>query len=205
MAPETDRGPETTRAASTARVLDAARSLFAERGFSACRVTDIARQAGMSSGNVYWLFESKNAILRTILNDGLAALEASVGVVADEYGPARRKLDLLVARTIDFYRHNGALMTILGSLNGEGGQELLAKLGIDREAIEHRRRASLRRVFAEARSEGAVSAADPDLLVTLYVALFDGLLAGDRGRWIKIPPDDLRDAALRLVGYRPAG
>jgi TetR/AcrR family fatty acid metabolism transcriptional regulator len=186
-------------------VLDAARSLFAERGFAACRVTDIARQAGMSSGNVYWLFESKDAVLRAILTDGFAALEASVSAVADEYGPARRKLDILIARTIDFYRHNEALMTILGSLNGEGGQELLGRLGIDREAIEDRRRAGLRRVFAEARSEGAVSGADPDLLVTLYVALFDGLLAGDRRRWIEIPLDDLRDAALRVVGYRPAG
>jgi hypothetical protein len=43
------------------------------------------------------------------------------------------------------------------------------------------------------------------MLVTLYVALFDGLLAGDRRRWIEIPPEDLRDAALRVVGYRPAG
>ena len=205
MARESARGSVTAREASAARVLDAARSLFAGRGFAACRVTDIARQAGMSSGNVYWLFDSKDAILRTILTDGFATLEALVGAVAEEYGPARRKLDILVDRTIDFYQHNEALMTILGSLNGEGGRALLGRLGIDREAIEDRRRASLRSVFAEARSEGAVAPADPDLLVTLYVALFDGLLAGDRRRWAQLSNEEIRDAALRVVGYRPAG
>jgi len=193
------------RAASTAKVLAAARTLFAQRGFAACRVADIAREAGMSPGNVYWLFESKEAILRSILVDGFAELEAMADAVADEYGPARRKLDILVARTIEFYQRNDALMTIIGSLGGTGGRELLGRLGIDRGATEERRRASLRRVFAEARSEGAVAPADPDLLVTLYVALFDGLLARDRQRWSAIPPAELRDAALRVVGYRPAG
>ena len=200
----TGRG-EQAREASTARVLASARTLFARRGFSACRVADIAREAGMSPGNVYWLFDSKEAILRTILVDGFAELERMAAAVADEYGPARRKLDILVARTIDHYRRNDALMTILGSLGGGGGRELLGRLEIDRDAIEERRRASLRRVLAEARSEGAVAPADPDLLVTLYLALFDGLVAGDHRRWSEIPSDDLRDAALRVIGYRPAG
>ena len=200
----TGRG-EQAREASTARVLASARTLFARRGFAACRVADIARDAGMSPGNVYWLFDSKEAILRTILVDGFAELEQMAAAVADEYGPARRKLDILVARTIDHYRRNDALMTILGGLGGDGGRELLRRLEIDRGAIEERRRASLRRVLAEARSEGAVAPADPDLLVTLYLALFDGLVAGDRQRWSEISSDDLRDAALRVIGYRPAG
>ncbi len=196
---------EQARESSTSRVLASARILFARRGFSSCRVADIARDAGMSPGNVYWLFDSKEAILRAILVDGLAELERMAAAVAGEYGPARRKLDILVARTIDHYRRNAALMTILGSLGGDGGRELLRRLGIDRDAIDERRRAHLRQVLAEARSEGAVAPADPDLLVTLYLALFDGLVAGDLRRWSEIPSDDLRDAALRVIGYRPAG
>jgi len=204
MAPRSRDG-EGARATARARILAASRALFAERGFVACRVADVARRAGMSPGNVYWHFDSKEAILRTILAEGFEHLEAMTAGVADEYGPARRKLDLLVERTLALYAANAEFTVILGGLMGEGGRELVRSLGFDLPEIERRSRANLRRVFAEARSEGAVEAADPDLLVAFYLAFFDGLLITRGDLWPALPPDALRDAALRLVGYRPAG
>jgi hypothetical protein len=52
---------------------------------------------------------------------------------------------------------------------------------------------------------GAAAPADPDLLVTLYVGFFKGLLISYRDLWPGLPRDALREAALRVVGYRPAG
>ena len=196
---------EATRATARARILVASRALFAERGFVACRVADIAGRAGMSPGNVYWHFDSKEAILRAILAEGFADLEAMTAGVAAEYGPARRKLDLLVARTLALYEANAEFTVLLGGLKGEGGRELICSLGFDLPEIERRSRANLRRVFAEARAEGAVEAADPDLLVAFYLAFFDGLRITRGDLWSALPPDALRDAVLRLVGYRPAG
>ncbi len=193
------------RVAARERILAAARTLFGERGFATCRVADVARQAGMSPANVYWHFASKEAILRVILEEGFGNLEAMTAGVAAEYGPARRRLELLVERTLAFYDANAPFAVILGGLMGEGGRELVRSLGLDLPEVERRSRANLRRVFAEARSEGAVAPADPDLLVALYLALFDGLLITRRDLWPTLPPDALRDAALRLVGYRPAG
>ena len=73
------------------------------------------------------------------------------------------------------------------------------------EEIAGRTHANLRRVFAEARSEGAVAPADPDLLVAFYVGFFNGLLVTYRDHWPGMPRQALREAALRVVGYRPAG
>ena len=206
MAARSTATSEASRAASRARILDAARALFAERGFAACRVADVARRAGMSPGNVYWHFESKDSILQAILADGFRGLETMTNEVADEYGPARRKLGILVDRTFDLYEHNAQFAVILGSLMGEGGQELVRSLGFDMREIGGRYHANLRRVFAEARSEGAVaSTADPDLLVAFFFAFFNGLLITYGDMWPAMPRDVVRDAALRLVGYRPAG
>lgn len=205
MAPRSRPKAETTRAASRARILDAARSEFAERGFSACRVSDVAGRAAMSPGNVYWHFESKEAILRAILSEGFENLETMTAQVADEYGPARRKLGILVERTIALYALNAEFTMILGGLMGAGGREVVRSLGFDMAAIEARYHANLRRVFAEARSEGAISSVDPDFAVTLFLALFNGLLITSGDRWPALPRDALGDAALRLVGYRPAG
>ena len=206
MTAASPRGSGTSpKAASRDRILEAARTLFAERGFSSCRVADVARSAGMSAGNVYWLFDSKEAILEAILAEGFGNVEAMTAEVAAAYGPARRKLDLLVDRTLALYDANGPFVVILGGLMGEGGRELIRSLGLDMAEIAGRAHANLRRVFAEARSEGAVAPADPDLLVTLYVGFFNGLLISYRDQWPGLPRDALREAALRLVGYRPAG
>ncbi len=204
MAPRSREERDTARAASRARILDAARTLFAERGFFACRASDVARRAGMSPGNVYWHFDSKEAILREILAEGFGAIEAMTAEIADAYGPARRKLDLLVERSIALYGSNAEFVAILGGLLGPGGQELVGSLGFDMREIGARYHANLRRVFAEARSEGAVEPLDPDLLVAFYFAFFNGLLITYADLWPTLPPDALRLAALRLVGYRPA-
>jgi AcrR family transcriptional regulator len=204
MAPRSRDG-EDAKTAARARILAAAVALFAERGFAACRVADVARLAGMSPANVYWHFDSKEAILRTILADGFASREQMTSGVAAEYGPARRKLDLLVERTVAFYEANAEFTVILGGLRGAGGHELMGRLGFDLPSIELRSRANLRRVFAEARSEGAVGDTDPELLAAFYLAFFDGLLITRGDLWPALPQVALRDAALRLLGYRPAG
>ena len=205
MAPRSREAGDATRAAARARILAAARADFAEHGFFACRVADVAGRAGMSPGNVYWHFDSKEAILRAILAEGFGSLEAMTGEVADAYGPARRKLDLLLERTLALYEANAEFIVILGGLMGPGGRDLIRSLGFDMPGIGGRYQANLRRVFAEARSEGAVAPTDPDLLVAFYFAFFNGLLITYGDLWPALPPDTLRDAALRLVGYRPAG
>ena len=205
MSPRSREESDVIRAASRSRILAASRTLFAEHGFAACRVANVARQAGMSPANVYWHFESKEAILRAILAEGFANREEMTAAVAAEYGPARRKLGILVERTLAFYQANAEFAIIFGGLRGAGGLELVASLGFDLPEIERRSRANLRRVFAEARSEGAVEPADPDLLVALYLAFFDGLVITRCDLWTSLSAEVLGDAALRLVGYRPAG
>jgi AcrR family transcriptional regulator len=190
---------------SRSRVLAAARTLFADHGFAAARVADIAGRAGMSAGNVYWLFDSKESILRAILAEGLARLEAMAAGVAEEYGPARRKVELLVDRTIAHHETNRDVTAILAGLAGAGGRLLVESLGIDLEAVTRRTHASLRGVVAEAVREGAVARADPADVVSCYLALFDGLAIASAGTPATPPRAAIRDAALRVLGYRPAG
>ncbi len=45
------------------RILDAAESVFARAGFHAATMQDVAAEAGMSPGNLYRYFASKDAII----------------------------------------------------------------------------------------------------------------------------------------------
>jgi AcrR family transcriptional regulator len=64
-APSRRRGPASTAAGrrSRDRVLQAARDLITESGIDRVRVAEIARRAGMSSGQVMYYFTSKEHIL----------------------------------------------------------------------------------------------------------------------------------------------
>ena len=73
----TRRPPDGRRAATGAvdkrrLILDAAIRVFARQGFHACRVSDVADEAGVAYGLVYHYFDSKEEILNTLFTRALA-------------------------------------------------------------------------------------------------------------------------------------
>ncbi|MBA2505132.1 MAG: TetR/AcrR family transcriptional regulator [Thermoleophilaceae bacterium] len=95
-------------------ILDAAVKVFARQGFHACRVSDVADEAGVAYGLVYHYFDSKEEILDTlfterwgIMLDAIAEIDASVDV------PARDKLYMVASFIIDSYRHDPDMMKVI--------------------------------------------------------------------------------------------
>lgn len=73
------------------RILDAAESVFARAGFHAATMSDVAAEAGMSPGNLYRYFASKDAIIagmaerdRTQIAADFASLDPGKGGVLDQ-------------------------------------------------------------------------------------------------------------------------
>ena len=84
------------------QILDAAVRAFAEKGYHACRVSDIAEEAGVAYGLVYHYFESKDAVLETIFREMWGMLLAALNAVAagDDPPPEQlRKVCAIVLRT----------------------------------------------------------------------------------------------------------
>jgi AcrR family transcriptional regulator len=68
-------GAKTRRGAVTrARLVDAAAAVFAEYGYNAARISDMVRLAGISQGNFYRHFQSKDEILLAVLEGPLDEL-----------------------------------------------------------------------------------------------------------------------------------
>jgi len=55
------------RAANRERILRAARSVFGARGFHAATIEEIAAEAGLSNGAIYYNFESKADLFFALL------------------------------------------------------------------------------------------------------------------------------------------
>jgi AcrR family transcriptional regulator len=95
-------------------ILDAAVRVFARQGFHACRVSDIADEAGVAYGLVYHYFDSKDEVLNTLfLERWNVMLETIRQVDAQEELTAREKLQEIASFIVDSYRHDPDLMKVI--------------------------------------------------------------------------------------------
>ena len=53
------------------RILDAAAMVFREQGYAGARLSDIAAEAGTKAGSLYYYFESREALVEEVLDEGL--------------------------------------------------------------------------------------------------------------------------------------
>jgi AcrR family transcriptional regulator len=94
-------------------ILDAAVRVFARRGFHACRVADIADEAGVAYGLVYHYFGSKDEVLDTLFLDRWQILLEAIRDVDAGEAPAREKLLAVAAFIVESYRHDPDLMKVI--------------------------------------------------------------------------------------------
>lgn len=80
-------------------ILDAALGVFAERGFDAARMDDIAARAGVSKGALYLYFDSKEALLKGLIEREVAPIAAMLSGMAGAGGSDPRATLALIVRT----------------------------------------------------------------------------------------------------------
>src|ERR671911_615573 len=95
------------------QILDAAIHVFAHQGFHACRVSDIADEAGVAYGLVYHYFSSKEQVLNELFTERWSLLLAAVDEIDSRPIPPREKLDAVAGFIIDSYRHDPELMKVI--------------------------------------------------------------------------------------------
>ena len=85
--------------ARPAEVLAAALELFVDKGYAATRLEDVAARAGVAKGTLYLYFDSKEALFRAVVEQGIVPLFVAVeGEIADYRGSAAELLVTLLTR-----------------------------------------------------------------------------------------------------------
>jgi AcrR family transcriptional regulator len=92
-AAKTRRGAQTRR-----RLVEAAATVFSEYGYSAARIADMVRMAGISHGNFYRHFPGKDEALLAVLEEPLAELRRASGRNPD-HRPGLDLAELIRANT----------------------------------------------------------------------------------------------------------
>lgn len=93
-----DRSPRRRRKdARPSELTAAALDLFVEKGFAATRLDDVATRAGVSKGTLYLYFDSKEALFKAVIEEGIVpALAAAEQQMAGYQGPAAELLRILL-------------------------------------------------------------------------------------------------------------
>ena len=94
-------------------ILDAAVRVFARRGFHACRVSDIADEAGVAYGLVYHYFASKDEVLDTLFLERWDVMLEMIRDVDSRPIPVREKFEEIVSFIVDSYRHDPDMMKVI--------------------------------------------------------------------------------------------
>src|SRR5690606_116931 len=87
-------------------IMSAAKKVFAEKGFNTTTIADIAKEAGLSYGSVYWYFDSKDALfdeLMAVEEQALRThLEQALGRL-DEAAASEDAFRIAVRATFEFF------------------------------------------------------------------------------------------------------
>lgn len=83
--------------ARPAELTAAALELFVEKGFAGTRLEDVAARAGVSKGTLYLYFDSKEALFKAVIQEGIVPLlEEGAGLVDSFEGSAADLLHTLL-------------------------------------------------------------------------------------------------------------
>ena len=101
----------------------AAKEVFARKGFHATTIADIAKQAGLAYGSIYWYFDSKDKLFHALMAVEEGALRAHVAAALTAPGasagyalgeaPFRAFLKSSVQATFEFFEADKATVKLL--------------------------------------------------------------------------------------------
>jgi TetR/AcrR family fatty acid metabolism transcriptional regulator len=94
-------------------ILDAAVRVFARQGFHACRVSDIADEAGVAYGLVYHYFASKDEVLDTLFLERWNVMLELIREVDEQPLAVRDKLGAIASFIVESYHHDPDLMKVI--------------------------------------------------------------------------------------------
>ena len=153
------------------QIVEAAMKVFARKGFAAARMEDIAQEAGLSIGGVYWYFKGKDDVIVGIMQAIIDADVKALRELLEVPGTVRDRLAQYVLATIEEAIETTPL-----------SYELYGLALRDTKVRKHIRSffTAYRDVLAEfvrqGIQRGELRDVDANLAATTFAALYEGML-----------------------------
>jgi AcrR family transcriptional regulator len=178
------------------QILHAARQCFLENGYFATRMDEIADESGLSKGGIYFHFDSKKDIFRSLVEQEYeTAMELVAGAIDSDADIESMIMDLGHHFTQRYATTDAArFMAIIAemALRDEEIRQMLLQLQenyIDRLAA----------VLQNGVEEGELKEVDPESAALMLKAIIDGMRAG-YGIGYEPDPEKLVETSAKILG-----
>lgn len=154
------------------QIIDAAFTMFTKRGIEACKMSDIAKFAGLSHGHVYNFFQSKEELLETLIQRSQQIYTDLLTNARTLPGGAMDKIRWITEQYLSDSRSGRAYWVLLqaqaSDVLGEDKKQDIHKRMIDNQYL-------LAAIIEEGQQEGVIAAGDSAELALLTVTLLTGV------------------------------
>ena len=175
------------------QILDAALTVFSQKGYHATNVSDVAAQAGVSQGTIYWYFESKEELFTAAMLSVFTDLGQETVASLEAYETASEKLRALGRRMEGFVDGlEGILVMFLGYWASSPSRDQVGQFWIDllvdfKDLVVS--------IIEEGVGNGEFRSVDAEALVWALMSAYDGLAA-----YTMLMPDiDVKRVSQALV------
>jgi TetR/AcrR family fatty acid metabolism transcriptional regulator len=150
------------------QILQAAVRAFARKGYHACRVSDIATEAGVAYGLVYHYYGSKEALLQAIFGETWGAMLATIKSVEELDEPAGEQLRKVTEIVLRTWKRDPDLIRVLV-------REVTRSAQVQQEADE----IELERIVERGQQSGEFrEGIDARLTATIWYGALEEILTG---------------------------
>ncbi len=152
------------------QIIDAAIDLFTQKGIDRTSLTDIAKAAGMSKGNLYYYYSSKNDLIFDIAEEHINRITNNLFEIIDDQSGQKNLDDLLkiLYERILSAETRGILHVYLIAQAINGNEELINRFRKKYEQWNELIREGFRRLEPEDKKH--------TILSSLVIAALDGFL-----------------------------
>jgi len=170
---------EAVRTAQRAKLLEAAAHVFARKGFAAARVTDVAKEAGVSHGLVHHYFASKAALHRALVEQVMSSADALPRAALAREGTPWERLAWFVETAAQGARYapEQFFLVVEASMNEAVDEALRAHVGTEGGRALNQ----LAVLIAEGQALGQMRQGDPRVLAEHLLAAIQGLAVAQVG------------------------
>jgi AcrR family transcriptional regulator len=191
--PEAMSKREQVREERRRQILGAALEVFSRKGYHATNVSDVAAQAGVSQGTIYWYFDSKDELFQAALLSAFGDLGDDVIGVLSVCETATEKLSALAESMVGLADvAEGLFMLFLGYWASSDREEASAQIWVD---VLNQYKEVVVDVIEEGIGRGEFKPIDAESLVWALLAAYDGLAAYT----VVVPDIDLNRISRVLV------
>ncbi len=157
------------------QILSAARRCFIDNGYHPTRMDDIAREAGLSKGGVYFHFKSKREVFDSLVQEEFDRTMAFIAGVTESEQPIAEKMQVLAAHYLQYFQSAPDAARFFVVM----GEMALRDEDLSRRLLEKQTQIidAVARLIDQGVERGVLRPVDSKVVAAILKALLDGVEA----------------------------